>query len=175
MRTTILAILGVLVGCAGNHPAVRPEANEYDPELYEACRLDDAFLPRFCVRADSGEWQPVRPPSSLLLQGRKLFQGGLYEPAADTLDAIVRSDGLEDECGRQFARWLRGQALYELGRYREAFMDFAAVVRDGPENPFYGEVTVWFEKLRDRIPAEAITLCLAAHRGPTEAASVSTP
>jgi len=154
--TTLLAACG--------SAQTRPEpAKEFDPELSEACLAEDGFAPRYCAKGDDGTWKTAIPPTNLLLQGRKALENGQYEAAAYTLTKALLK---EDDCGKQFALQQRGEAYVRLGRYKEAFKDFASIVRDGPENPFYASVGAWLKALAPHVDSGALSVCWASYDPP---------
>ena len=164
MRSLLIIPL-LTFGCAGSKDAVRTEQTTYDPELYEACAPDSATdPPASCPRDDEGNWKTSRPPSSALLQGRRLLEEGLYEASAMTLRQAIMYDGVEDDCGKLYARWLRGQAFYKNGQYPEALKDFGYIVASGANNPFYKDVGDWLVKLEGKVPRGALLACQAQYR-----------
>jgi len=149
----------VFIGCAG--APSRPEpAREFDPELSEACLVEDGFAPRYCVKEDDGTWKTAIPPTNLLLQGRAAMEGGHYEAAVYTLTQALLK---EDDCGKQYATEMRGEAYFRLKRYVEAFKDFATIVRDGPENPFYAKAGAWLTALEPYVDSGALSVCWATY------------
>jgi tetratricopeptide (TPR) repeat protein len=158
MRSFICLTI-LLAACAGAKPKAEP-AKEFDPELAEACLIEDGFAPRHCVKGDDGTWTTATPPSNILLQGRKALEAGHYEAAVHTLTQAMFQ---EDACGKQFAVEQRGEAYFRLGRYKEAFQDFATIVRDGPENPFYATVGKWLDALAPHVDSGAMHVCRASY------------
>lgn len=149
----------LLAACGGAKPRPEP-VREFDPELSEACLAEDGFAPRRCVKEDDGTWKTATPPSNLLLQGRKALENGQYEAAVYTLTQALHK---EDDCGKQYAIEQRGEAFYRLGRYTEAFKDFATIVREGPENPFYATVGKWLTALEPHVDRGAMHVCWASY------------
>lgn len=160
MRSFRFPALCLLVACGGRQPPAPSPSAEFDPELIEACIADEGAAPRHCVRAEDGTWKTSSPPTNLLLQGRLALENGHYEAAVYTLTQAILK---EDECGKQYAREERGVAYFRLGRHKESFMDFASIVRDGPENPFYGEVGAWLKQLEPHLPSGAMAACWASY------------
>jgi hypothetical protein len=160
---SVIALLSV--SCAGPKEAVRAEQAPFDPELYEACTPDGPDDPSaVCPRDDEGNWKTSRPPSSVLLAGKDMFENGHHEMAVRTLGQAISYERLEDDCGRLYARWLRGQSHYALGKYPEALKDFGFIVQAGPDNPFYRDVDDWLKKLEGKVPSGALSACRAQYR-----------
>jgi tetratricopeptide (TPR) repeat protein len=160
---SLLLVAFILAACGGRQVPADPSAKEFDPELFEACSSEDGFAPRYCVQDAEGVWTTARPPSNLFLQGKSMLEGGQYEAAVMT---FTRAMPQEDECGKQYATYLRGEANFRLGRYKESFIDFASVVRDGPENPFYGQVGAWLKALEPHVERGAMMTCIAMYDPP---------
>ncbi len=156
---SFISLTILLAACGGSAPRPEP-VREFDPELSEACLAEDGFAPRHCVKEDDGTWKTATPPSNLLLQGRKALENGQYEAAVYTLTQALHK---EDACGKQYAIQRRGEAYYRLGRYKESFQDFAAIVRDGPENPFYATVGKWLDALAPHVDSGAMHVCRASY------------
>ncbi len=156
---SFISLTILLAACGGTQSRPEP-AREFDPELSEACLAEDGFAPRHCVKEADGTWTTARPPGNLLLQGRKALAEGHYEAAVYTLTQALHQ---EDDCGKQYAVEQRGEAYYRLGRYTEAFRDFASVVSDGPENPFYATVGKWLDALAPHVDSGAMHVCRASY------------
>lgn len=156
-----LLCLTMLAACGGSAQG-RPveSAKEFDPELSELCVAEDGPAPRYCTRNEDGTWSTASPPSNLLLQGRTALANGQYEAAAYTLTQALHK---EDDCGKQYAIEQRAEAYYHLRRYREAFVDVASIVRDGPENPFYEDAGTWLTALAPHIDSGAMYVCRASY------------
>jgi len=63
----------------------------------------------------------------------------------------------------------------QLAGWGAAFLDYAYVVRDGPEHPFYKEVWPRIEALKPHIPEQAYVTCAAMYVAPEEAATGRDP
>ena len=159
MRSLMIAVL-LCAGCGGGQKTAEPARTEFDPEMFEVCSSEDGFAPRYCEQLDDGTWKTVQPPSNFLLQGRQMIEGRQYEAAVMTLTQALTA---EDDCGKQYVRELRGEAYYRLGKYKEAFIDFGSIVRDGPENPFYQIVGAWLKELDPHIESGAMIACWAMY------------
>lgn len=156
---TFICLTTLLAACGGAQ--TRPEpAKEFDPELSDACLAEAGFAPRHCVREEDGTWKTAVPPTNLLLQGRKALENGQFEAAVYTLTQALLK---EDECGKQYAREQRGEAYFRLGRYKEAFIDLAVIVREGPENPFYASAGAWLTALAPHVDSGALSVCWASY------------
>ena len=156
-----LLCLTMLAACGGGaHVRSAESAKEFDPEMSDLCVAEDGPAPRYCTQEEDGTWKTATPPSNLLLQGRKALEQGHYEAAVYTLTQALHK---EDACGKQFAVEQRGEANYRLGRYKEAFKDFASIVRDGPENPFYAKVGEWLDALAPHVDSGAMHVCRASY------------
>lgn len=160
MRSLRFPVLCLIVACGGRQSPAPAPSETFDPELLEACIADEGAAPRHCAREDDGTWKTVQPPTNLLLQGRQALEGGHYEAAIYTLSQAYLK---EDECGKQYAREQRGEAYFRLGKFREAFVDFASIVRDGPENPFYESVGKWLDALAPHVDSGAMHVCRASY------------
>ena len=44
-----------------------------------------------------------------------------------------------------------------------AFLDFASMVKDGPNNPFYDVVGEWLAILEPHVPREAMLMCRSSY------------
>lgn len=156
---SFICLTTLLAACGGSQTRPQP-AKEFDPELSEACLVEDGFAPRYCRKEEDGTWKTAIPPTNLLLQGRAALENGQYEAAVYTLTHALLK---EDDCGKQFALEQRGEAYFRLGRYKEAFQDFAVIVREGPENPFYGTVGAWLKALEPHVDSGAMHVCWASY------------
>lgn len=163
MRPFQIALM-LCVACAASKPARVGSPVAADDELLGACVPERPEPePRHCVLEDDGTWKTSTPPTNVLIQGRTLLNEGMPKPAVVTLTHALK---VEDACGRQFARWLRAEASFELGDARAAFLDYASVIRDGPEHPFYKEVWPRIEALKPHIPEQAYITCAAVYVAP---------
>jgi hypothetical protein len=164
----------ILAACAASKPAAKAaEAPDRDAEeLAAACTPDwNVPPPAVCTATEDGNWQVESVPrlsQAVAMIGDRGWEAAgpsMLQAVVDLLDPVIR-EGTASECALQVAHWYRGRAHLALGRLREAFLDFASVVRAGPGHPFYDEVGQALEILAPSLPQSVRISCAANYLGP---------
>jgi hypothetical protein len=171
---TLIALTTMLAACGGSGASVKSERLAYDPEMAEACVPEwQQAPPAACAADEEGRMvlkddDPSFRSVAQILALEKDSHGSVSmdEALVKLTSAVVRDDKAS-ECGRQVCRWHRALAFYRLGRWKQAFIDFGAVVKDGPNSPFYKDVGAWIGKLEPHLPEGAVIGCLANYQAPT--------
>jgi hypothetical protein len=179
MRKFVLMFLVTVAGCAARKPAVADDSVvPEDPEMTTACVPDwTAPPPAVCEKDGKGrniltKADPSFGPITQILNLEKDMQGtGTADVAVIELSNRVLTDPKATACGKQIARWHRAMALAERGHWKEAYLDFGAVIKDGPNGPFYVFVREWLLSLQAHIPHAAFITCMSAY-DPTALATV---
>lgn len=173
MRSLILCILP-LAACAASKP-VPAAAQAPDPEVEEmtaACTPDWGVPPpSVCEATEEGNWRFTGGPQ--ISQVVAMIDDRTWEAAGPSmlgvviqlLDPVLR-DGTDTPCALQVAHWYRGRAHLALGHLREAFYDFASIVRAGPGHPYYDEVGQALALLAPSLPQQVLMACGANYMGP---------
>lgn len=164
-----LLCLAALAACGGpRKPA--PERVEYDPELAEACVPDrgDEASAALCEKGDDGKWilpedDPDRKVIFQVLALQENHRGRSVDEAVVQLTSGIVRRNAAPTCGVQMARWHRALASFRLGAWKQAFLDFGSIVRDGPNNPYYAYADDWLAQLEERLPAGAVATCLVSY------------
>lgn len=162
------ALIAVLAAaCGGSLQASRQASSvEFDPELFEACTPEwSTPPPAVCERSDDGDGWKI-PAGQALRQvitivddrGWDGLSPNMLHAVIQLLDPVIQDDK-DPPCAVQVARWYRGRAHLALGQDREAFLDFASIVRDGPGHPYYDEVGKALDLLAPRLPKSLVHLC----------------
>lgn len=160
MRVLLLTAF-ICASCASAPP--RRADTGYDPELFEICGEDAVVdVAPVCHRSEEGLWTTGMRPSSALQHGSRALEDGSYEEAVRTLGQTATYDGLDDECGRLQAQWLRGQAFAKLGRYDDALRDYGRVIMRGRGTPFMAEAPKLLDALEGKAPGAAVAACRKA-------------
>lgn len=172
MRSLTVCVIA-LAACGGSKASVKAERLAYDPEIAEACVPEWQQPPAAACEKDGNgttimkDSDPTFRKVAQILAIEKASQGSAsMDEAIVKLTTSVVRDGQASECGRQISRWHRALALRRLGRWKDAFLDFGAVVKDGPNSPFYKDVGAWIEKIEPRLPAGAVSACMASYDPP---------
>lgn len=170
MRSLLCAAL-ILAACGGNRSVTKTAASmEEDASLDGACAPDWGVTPpAVCEKDEEGKTilTPEDPTYGAIAQVMTLEKE--YPDSRGMDEAIVKQlthviDGATaSPCGRQVCRWHRALALHRLGRWREAFVDFGAIVKDGPNNPYYQDVGAWIQTLEPHVPRRAYITCASAY------------
>lgn len=168
---TLFATL--LAACGGSKASVKTERLAFDPELAEACVSDWQQAPAAaCGTDDEGKTvlkdddSSFRKVAQILALEKDSRGSRSMDEALVTLTTSALADGRASDCSRQIVRWHRALALQRLGRWKEAFVDFGTVVKDGPNSPFYKDVGAWIEKIEPHLPSGVVTACLASYDPP---------
>lgn len=173
MRTFVL-FAAIAAACGGSRQDSRRSSPvEFDPELFEACTPEwQEPPPAVCERDDDGDGWKI--PAGRELQqvitiiddrGWGDLSRSMLEAVVQLLDPVIQYDK-DPPCAVQVARWYRGRAHLALGHDREAFLDFASIVRDGPGHPYYAEVGQVLELMAPRLPKSLVQLCAANYLAP---------
>jgi hypothetical protein len=169
MRSCITVFCVWAAACGGSRSAVRATpAVEVDTELIEACTPEwQEPPPAVCEPSDDGDGWKVPAGQALLQVITIVDDRGWENLGPNMLGAIVQlldpviQEGKDTPCALQVARWYRGRAHLALGHDRQAFLDFASVVRAGPGHPYYDEVEGALDLMAPRLPASVVQLCAA--------------
>lgn len=183
MRPLITALM--CVACSASRPPVQqeqaplPDAIADDPELSAACQPDWQQPPPAACKQDETTKQTILknddPSYGKVVQIMALEkdEAGLSigrQTAIVNLATLVIDDAKASECTRQISRWHRAMALHELGRWREAFLDFGFVIKAGPNSPFYKHVGDWLETLAPHLSHQTYIVCTSAYEAPLKEA-----
>jgi hypothetical protein len=176
MRSLITAFM--CVACSASRPPVQqeqapiPEALPDDPELSAACLPDWQQPPPAACRVDEATKKTIMknddPSFGMVAEILDLEKGGESLSVGRTiaivnLATLVIDNPKASECSRQVSRWHRAMALHELGRWREAFLDFGAVIKTGPNSPFYTYVGAWIDSLAPHFSHQTYSVCASAY------------
>ena len=171
MRSLLCLITSVSAACWSSSPAPKPVANAAppeDPAMLAACVPDWSAPPVFCPKGEDDQWiLPEDDPANMVIlqvtELKKNYRSESLDRAIVKLmtRAIERPEATE--CGKRVCRWHRALAYHGLGRWRAAFLDFASMVKDGPNNPFYDVVGEWITLLEPHVPREAMMNCRASY------------
>ncbi|HJV33360.1 MAG TPA: hypothetical protein VJ694_05020 [Patescibacteria group bacterium] len=139
-----------------------------DPELASACVPEWSTPPDFCPKDEAGLWilpedDPTNPMVTQVMELERLYHSPSMDRTIVKQMTRVIEGGKASECGKRVCRWHRALALHRLERWREAFLDFASVVKDGPNNPYYDVAGEWLKTLEPYVPRDAYITCLSAY------------
>ncbi len=171
-------ILSVLLCFACAHtplPATEPSPQPAledplpdDPEIAGVCQ-PDWRQPSASACPKNAEGQTVlndRDPAYPYIadiirfdQRAQTREGGMEARVLALADRLL-NDPRTSECARQVCHWHRAMALYGLGHWKEALLEFDSVLRVGSGGPFYKSVRAWFEALAPHVSRRTYERCI---------------
>lgn len=181
MRTLPIICLAFVFSCGGASKPTKTVKVEYDPELLEACLVEEAQTTEpSCVREvdDLGRvtWkypmgktsdferlelameEPRGKEAGVSLTGALIRKAGYYACRGDGKACdLMRA---EVACEAEVARFIRAGLLIKLGQPKDAFHDVAAIVRAGPSHYRYDSVPELLEKLKPSLPSGVVDTCI---------------
>ncbi|HTK60542.1 MAG TPA: hypothetical protein VL283_05075 [Candidatus Baltobacteraceae bacterium] len=164
---SFFAIACVLTACGGSQKSAAPQRIGYDPELAESCVPDwgDEAPAGLCDKGEEGQWtlpqdDPAHNPIFQVLALEENHRGRSVDEAIVQLTTGIINRSAGPSCGAQMGRWHRAMAYVRLGRWKESFQDFGTVVKEGPNNPFYGFVDEWMALLEPHLPSGVVMTCM---------------
>lgn len=177
MRSFMLVLL--CVGCAAARPPVKqadlppiPDTLPDDPELLAACQPEAAPQPLEWQRDSAGQTVLKNDDpgyghiAQIIGYDKERDKDGLSfgkVTAIVNLATLVIDNDKASPPAHLIARWHRAMAHHELGHWREAWLDFGAVVRAGPDSPFYKWVGGWLTDLAPRFSHQTYAACLSVY------------
>jgi hypothetical protein len=169
MRIVLLMIVSVAVVSCGGRNRGTERVVPYDPELLELCdQTARSATELVCVHENDAQgkkiWSSIVSPSRMMEMF--LVVNAQDSNAGRTLasNLVFRGENSNEKglsCEGQIARYERGVSYFDDGLYREAFLDFAFIVKSGPHHFKYEEMKVVLKKLRPIMAAGTVSTCLA--------------
>jgi len=181
MRTLYVICLAFVFSCGGTSKPTKTVKVEYDPDLFEACIVEEAQAAEpSCVREvdDLGRvtWKyPMGKTSDFERFTQILREPGGMEAGISLASGLISKNGhyacrgdekgcekvrTEVACEAEAARFARAGLLIELGRPKDAFLDAAAIVRAGPAHYRYDDVPELLKRLKPSLPSGTVDTCI---------------
>lgn len=169
MKIALLIIATLAAASCGGSQRESKRVVPYDPELLGLCdQTSRTAVERVCEREKDTNgkklWSRIAHPSKMMEMFLKVKEQDSFASRILADNLVFRGENSDERnlsCEGQVARYERGISFLHDGLYREAFEDFAFIVKSGPKHYKYEEMKVVLKKLRPLMAAGTVSTCLA--------------